>query len=117
MRISFDFDGTLTQPFIQHIAQLLNNAGHDIYLITSRCSDENMRLYYEQGYNASFMNNKDLFSIAEQLKIPKDHIIFTNLEWKGETLEEFKIDIHFDDNEVEQTVAQALGYNLQFIIV
>lgn len=92
MKISFDFDSTLSRPDIQQIADDLSCRGHDIHITTSRHS-----VWKWGGINETF--NEDLFEIAEELSISRDKIHFTDMEPKVDFLEGF--DMHFDDDEVE----------------
>lgn len=73
MRVSFDFDQTLGEyESIQEYARELILRNVEVWIVTSR---------YPCGKYPSNprWNNKDLFEIAENLKIPFERIIFT--EW------------------------------------
>lgn len=96
MKISFDFDSTLTRSDIQEIADDFINRGHDVHITTSRHTKSKYRLV--GGGNINFQN-EDLFKVAEDLGIPKENIHFTEMEPKKDFLEGF--DMHFDDDEVE----------------
>ena len=102
LKISFDFDCTLSEHHIQLIAQSMVAAGHDVWIVTARCDD---RLHIP---NLALINsvNRDLFRIAEKLKIPVEKIIMTEGDFKWRTLEKLNIDLHFDDvpEEVELIV-------------
>lgn len=41
--------------------------------------------------------NDDLYLIAKKLGINKDHIHFTNGDWKYELLDKLGVDLHYDD--------------------
>lgn len=88
MKVSFDFDSTLSKRNIQAIAKRFIKAGDDVYITTTR-------LEYKKGMDVKF-SNTNLFLIAEKLGIPKENIRFTNYEDKVGYLENF--DIHFDDD-------------------
>lgn len=92
MRISFDFDSTLSRLDIQEIADDFINRGHDVHVTTSRHS-----IWKWGGINETF--NNDLFEITDKLGILKENIHFTNMEPKVDFLKGF--DMHFDDDEVE----------------
>lgn len=92
MRISFDFDSTLTREDIQIIADDFINRGHDVHITTSRHES-----WKWKGTNSDF--NKDLFLVADRLGIPKEKIHFTEMEEKVNFLDGF--DMHFDDDEYE----------------
>lgn len=93
IRVSFDFDGTLGETIIQVIAAAMIAAGHDVWIVTARCDDRKTR----PDLNLINSWNRDLFSIAERLKIPLDKIIMTEGDFKWKTIEKHKIDLHFDD--------------------
>lgn len=96
MKISFDFDSTLTREDIQQIADDFIMRGHDVHITTSRHSKSMYKLV--GGGEISFPN-KDLFEVAEKLGISEKNIHFTEMKEKVEFLDGF--DIHFDDDEHE----------------
>ena len=63
-KVSFDFDSTLDRLDVQQFAKRLK--GFDIHIVTSRYRD------------SPEYDNKDLFLIANQLRIPTRNIHFTN---------------------------------------
>jgi len=83
-RISFDFDGTLTEQHIQLVAKRAIQDGHKVYITTARFAHKSFPFI-----------NKDLLGIAEELGIPTSRIRFTEGTEKNEWLHDF--DIHFDD--------------------
>jgi len=95
MKISFDFDGTLSRKDVQKYAKILILIGHDVYITTSRCDSEN-KVYYSIKYD-----NSDLFSVAETLGIKKENIFFTAGCFKNKYLIDNKFEIHFDDDNEE----------------
>ncbi len=96
MKISFDFDSTLTREDIQEIADDFINRGHDVHITTSRHSKSRYKLV---GGGEIPFPNKDLFGIAENLGIPKENTPFTEMQDKVDFLDGF--DMHFDDDEYE----------------
>jgi len=89
MKISFDFDGVLDTEDGQEFIRALLNANRlagpmgrpfDICIVTTRFAKN---------------DNSDLNSLAAELSCDA---IFTNHEWKWETLEKLQIDLHIDDN-------------------
>lgn len=92
MRISFDFDNTLEFPELQELAKKFIEAGHDVWITTSRID----------GYSISAkklpIGNTDIYTVAENLGIP-NNVQFTNYEDKFHYLVDF--DLHFDDSEME----------------
>ncbi len=85
MKISFDFDGTLSEPHIQSVAKRAIEDGHEVYITTARFK------------NSMPFVNFDLFKIADNLGIRQDRIRFTDGRIKNDWLEGF--DVHFDDSE------------------
>lgn len=94
MKISFDFDETLSETWFQRLARALITAGVDVRVVTSRCS---------------VSTNKDLWAIVDYLQIPVDNVHFTEGRFKAEILERNKIDIHFDDNMDEINVIRMIS--------
>jgi len=78
-RISFDFDDTLSEEWIQSLAASLSN-NNEIWIVTSR---------------SKFAI--DLLDVAAKLSIPTERIILTDGAMKWSVLEKYSIDIHFDD--------------------
>lgn len=102
MRISFDFDGTLSQESIQVLAETLNNSEfNELFIVTSRVSKTEW--------------NKDLFSVAEFLGIPRNHIFFTEGDFKWKTLKELNIELHFDDDYMEIKEAKQNGLQISIV--
>lgn len=85
MKVSFDFDKTLSRGDVQTYAKELINSGIEVWLITGRDPKD--------------FDNDELFSIAERLGIPKEHIKFTNNVKKAIFFENNPGFIwHLDDN-------------------
>ena len=91
LKVSFDFDSTLSKRKIQEIAKRFVNSGDDVYITTTRCDGVD-------GMGNKF-SNETLFKIAEEVGIPKEKVRFTNYEDKVDYLDSF--DIHFDDDPYE----------------
>lgn len=83
-KISFDFDGTLTEQAMRTLATNLLKGGVQVFIITSRWSD----------------CMKDVYELGERLKIKKENIFATNCKDKADFILEnnLEIDIHFDDD-------------------
>lgn len=81
MKISFDYDNTLTEYKIQLLAKERLEKGDEVYIISARSRP------------------LPLFKLADELGIKRSNIfaIGSNLE-KIKKVEELGIDIHFDDN-------------------
>lgn len=87
MKISFDFDFTLTNKKLQYICKIL--AKHDpnsVFIITSRLSSN---------------NNNDLWLVAKELGIKEENVYFTEGKYKLCTLCKVGIDLHIDDDRHE----------------
>lgn len=96
MRVSFDFDSTLSRKVIQDYAKELINDKVEVWICTSRPSDEKaLELWKSIGYN------EDIFKVAKELKIPKDKIIFTNYHNKIDFLRDKGFIWHLDDDVIE----------------
>jgi hypothetical protein len=81
-KISFDFDETLSEPFVQRYAKKCIYRGYDVWIVTSRLDAEH---YNEHFKTPTYMDpNNDLYEVAKELGIKKDHIVFTNLKFKVE---------------------------------
>lgn len=82
MKVSFDYDDTLTTQqgidlLQSHIAQ-----GDEVYIITRR--------------RKSF--NEPVYQLAKEYGIPKSKVYFTNGEMKWKTILELGIELHYDNN-------------------
>lgn len=104
-RVSFDFDSTLTRPDIKEFAQEIINQGIDVWIVTSRFNDdpstfdENIPSWIK-AFKSPTVNN-DLREMAEELGIPDDRIIYTNMELKSEFFKDTDFVWHLDDDWVE----------------
>ena len=84
MKISFDFDGTLSEDKYQKLAAKFIQLGAEVFITTSRNPNN---------------NNMDLFNVAKKLGIKEAKITFTNFMPKTNFVK--KYDIHFDDDDEE----------------
>jgi hypothetical protein len=94
MKVSIDFDGTLSTKKGQKLARDHIQDGDDLYITTAR--PESGEFSWGEYYHA---DNSDLYDIAEEVGIPKSKIRFTNFEPKFHILKDF--DVHYDDDEYE----------------
>ena len=83
MKISFDFDGTLSQDRVQRLADKLIHDGHDVIVVTSRHSKH---------------KNPDVEGIADELGV---EVFYTDGQDKYRTLVGQNVEIHYDDDPVE----------------
>lgn len=98
MKISLDFDGTLSRKDVQKYAKELVNRGFDVHIVTSRHSDEAAK---EAGWQWILNQNKSLFDVAEDCGIKEENITFTNGRDKIEYLKDKNFKFHLDDDEIE----------------
>ena len=95
MRVSFDFDGTLSRPDIQAYAKSLVDLGHEVWIVTSRYSSE---AGMEKGWPWIGQQNLTVFSIAEECGILKERIVFTNGAAKIYSIKSQGFAFHLDDD-------------------
>ena len=95
-KVSFDFDGTLSQETIQDIAKEKISNGDEVYIITKRSESQNV------------------LDLAEKIGIKKENVVFTNHEPKWSFIKDLGIDIHYDnvseevDEIKEKTTAEVI---------
>jgi len=82
-KVSFDFDGTLSQDKIKKIAEEKIANGDEVYIITKRAEDD-----YVKG-------------IAKELGIKASNVIFTNHKPKWSFIKDLGINKHYDNVEKE----------------
>ena len=98
MKVSFDFDHTLSYSSIQSYARTLIEKGFEVWIITSRADDETaMRAWNAAGVNF----NDDLYRVAISLGIPMEHVHFTNYANKSEFIKDKGFLWHLDDCDLE----------------
>lgn len=90
MKVSFDFDSTLTKLCIQRYAKSLVERGYNVYITTSRC---------EEIYGIRY-DNSDLYQVADKIGIKRENIVFTNARFKYKFLTDDFI-FHLDDDKEE----------------
>jgi hypothetical protein len=91
MKVSFDFDHTLTSPQMQELAKQFIAIGAEVHITTSR--------FKQTGGRKLLYDNREVFSMAERLGISQLNITFTEGEDKYKFLKGF--DLHFDDDDNE----------------
>ncbi|MDM1398963.1 hypothetical protein HX049_17650 [Myroides odoratimimus] len=91
MRVSFDFDGTLTEKEVAQYAEELIHKGIDVFIVTGRYNE---LLCSMNGGK----NNEDLFLLADKIGIAHKHIIFTNRADKSYTIGGSGLIWHLDDD-------------------
>lgn len=98
MKISLDFDGTLSRRDVQEFAKKMIDNGHDVWIVTSRYSTE--KALGEKWFWIE-NQNKTLYDVAESVGIKKENIVFTNMVEKINFLQGKYFLFHLDDDESE----------------
>jgi len=95
-KVSFDFDDTLEFGDIQDFAKELMDIGIEVHITTSRYEnlDDYLPTIFPDGH-------KELFRVAEKLKVPRDHIHFTNFQNKSTFIKGQDFIWHLDDDFME----------------
>lgn len=97
IKVSFDFDGTLTIPYIQEFAKFLLQCGVDVYVITSRFDE----LHKHNCLGTIIGENNDLWEITDKIGIQRHKVRFTLMQPKWEYINGTKICLHLDDDPIE----------------
>jgi hypothetical protein len=98
MKVSFDFDHTLSRKDVQTFAKQLVDDGHEVWIVTSRFSDEAAK---EKKWHWIEGQNQKLFDVAEDCGIKKENIQFTCMESKSVFLKDKGFIFHLDDDDIE----------------
>lgn len=98
MKVSFDFDHTLSRKDVQEFAKELVDEGHEVWIVTSRFDDETAM---SKNWHWIKGQNQKLFDIAEQCGIKKENIHFTCMQSKSYFLENKDFAFHLDDDDIE----------------
>jgi len=98
MKVSFDFDNTLSRKDVQKFAKELVDDGHEVWIVTSRFSNEAVA---DKGWYWIVDQNKKLFKVAEECGIKKENIHFTNQQPKVLFLKGKGFLFHLDDDVIE----------------
>jgi predicted GTPase len=94
MKVSFDFDHTLSRKDVQVFAKQLVDDGHEVWIVTSRFSDEAAK---EKKWHWIEGQNQKLFDVAEECGIKKENIQFTCMESKSVFLKDKGFVFHLDE--------------------
>lgn len=101
-KVSIDFDSTLDRKDVQRFAKKLINDGYEVWIVTSRLSTEHAKANLDQWTtNRVEKSNLKLFRVADNLGIKREHIHFTNTQFKIEFLEGKNFIFHLDDDSEE----------------
>lgn len=96
LKVSIDFDSTLTKPCVQEFVKQLNRKGIEVHITTSRYQTG---IHTNAGLQITY-NNADVYRIAEQCDIDPWNIHFTNGNYKVEYLDKEFL-FHLDDDRFE----------------
>jgi hypothetical protein len=111
VKVSFDFDETLSRKEVQKYAEELIDLGIEVWVVTTRW-DENHKHRYELNPTLN-----DLWEVVDRLGIPRHHVRFTCMQWKSIYLDKTSFIWHLDDNPEEFIKAKQYGCNVPMISV
>ena len=74
MKVSFDFDSTLSRDDVQEYAKSLVEKGYEVWIVTSRCDTDSA---LAKGWHWVKRQNQQLYDIAEECGIKIENIKFT----------------------------------------
>lgn len=97
IKVSFDFDSTLSINTIENYAKELIDRNVDVYITTSRIDDD---MVEKKGWDVK-KYNADLYEVATRLNISRDKIHFTNHEPKFNYIDQHDFKFHLDDDYFE----------------
>jgi len=86
LRCSYDFDGTLSRPDIQLYALYDVMTNKEVYILTKRGINENEP-----------HGPQEVLEVANKIGIPFDRVIFTSGGRKVDYINQFDIQLHYDD--------------------
>lgn len=98
MKVSFDFDSTLSRRDVQEFAKQLVISGLEVWIVTSRFDDVTAM---SKNWHWIKGQNQKLFDIAEDCGIKKENIHFTCMASKSTFLSGKEFLFHLDDDEIE----------------
>ena len=98
IKVSFDFDYTLSESHIQEYARELIERGYEVWIVTSRLDAQHYAEEFKTTLYYGELANKDLFEVANKLGIPEDRIKFTNFQSKWMFLQDKDFALHLDDD-------------------
>lgn len=97
MKVSFDYDGTLDRKDVQGFCRKLIRQGVvEVWVCTMRTKEYNDVLY--KIADKSTPPNNDLFAVTDDLGIPRERIIFTEMQEKSDFLNGKGFVWHLDDD-------------------
>lgn len=101
MKVSFDFDSTLSRDDVQEYAKSLVEKGYEVWIVTSRCDTDSA---LAKGWHWVKRQNQQLYDIAEECGIKVENIKFTEFTDKIIFLKGKDFIFHLDDD-VDELIA------------
>jgi hypothetical protein len=99
-KVSFDYDETLSEGYVENFAKELIDFGFDVYIITARSSDDEWIKSFKGGLVKSDFNN-DIWETCKRIDLPKEKVIFTAYSDKIDFIKGEGFIFHLDDSELE----------------
>lgn len=103
MKISFDFDGTLSNNIAirEYCSNLVEQNKHEVFIITRRYDEKTFR---DSPITLNQQEHVEVYDIAQQLGVDLLNVHFTNRAMKFESINELGINIHIDDDDYETSL-------------
>lgn len=98
MKVSFDFDSTLSRQDVQLFATELSSKGIEVWIVTSRFDDDTAM---KKNWHWIKGQNQKLFDVAKNCGISIENIKFTCMESKSIFLKDKGFIFHLDDDDIE----------------
>lgn len=95
MKVSFDYDATLSRKDVQEFAKKLVGRGIEVWIVTSRFDDETAT---EKAWWWIKDQNNTLFEVTDECGVQRENIKFTNMESKSIFLKDREFIFHLDDD-------------------
>ena len=99
MKVSFDYDDTLSRVEVEEYAKRLVAEGHQVWIVTARPSEEHLKMTFKGGEKPDW--NREVFEAAGRIGIPNERIKFMNYTDKIEFLRGNGFTFHLDDDGYE----------------
>jgi len=111
MRVSFDFDNTLSEKELQDFCRELVSQGNEVFIVTARISDSEA---IKCNWPWIIRQNQELYSIADECGVLRENIVFTAYSDKIDYLKDKDFIFHIDDdldeiNLIEESNDQCKG--------
>lgn len=103
IKVSIDFDSTLSRKDVQRFAKEIIGESIEVWIVTSRISNEEAKVGYEDNFTIDRIHkaNEELFRVADNVGIKREHIIFCNFTMKIDSIEGKGFLFHLDDDSDE----------------